>query len=362
MKSSIYYSQFMHALDQTAIVSVTDKSGNIEFANDKFCQISGYSISELKGSNHSLVNSGYHTSEFFKDMWSKISEGQVWSGEIQNKKKNGETYWVQSTISTIKNEKNEIINYIAIKFDITEMKLTQLKLEQSSRLASLGEMASGIAHEINNPLTIILGRLTIAQKKIERNDPPQVVMKELQTIERTVFRISNIINGLKKLARQSSHDPAEVFDVVQLINESKELYAQKLLKFEVKYIFNEIDPIFVKGKPLQLSQVILNLVNNSVDAIEQMSERWIKIEVKKNDNRCSIHVIDSGNGIKPELVDKLMNPFFTTKDPGRGTGLGLSLSKKMVEDSNGRFFYDPTRKNTTFTIELPAGNSAEMVA
>ncbi|MBL7545856.1 MAG: PAS domain-containing protein [Bdellovibrionaceae bacterium] len=357
-----YFDQLVSALNQTAIVSITDIRGKIVFANENFCTISGYSLPELIGRNHRILNSGTHPKEFFDNLWNALRQGKVWSGEIQNKKKNGETYWVQSTISAIVNEKKEIVNYVAILFEITQMKQAQTRLAESSRLASLGEMASGIAHEINNPLTIILGRLTIAQKKIERNDPPEVVIKELQTIERTVFRISNIINGLKKLARESSFDPIETFDIVQLINESRELYSQKLTKHEVKFIFNYKDPILVNARPLQLSQVLLNLVNNSVDAIENMEDKWIQINITKHEDLCSISVVDSGNGIPAEVAKKIMNPFFTTKDPGRGTGLGLSLSKKMVEDSNGRFFYDASKKNTTFCIELDLGNSKENVA
>lgn len=357
-----YFDQLMSALNQSAIVSITDTKGKIVFANENFCTISGYVLPELLGKDHRMLSSGFHKPEFFKSMWETLKKGQVWTGEIQNKHKNGEFYWVQSTISAIVNEKNEIVNFVAIRFDITQMKQAQVLLAESSRLASLGEMASGIAHEINNPLTIILGRLTIAQKKIERNDPPAIVTKELQTIERTVFRISNIINGLKKLTREGSHDPMENFDIVQLINESRDLYAQNLTKTAVKFNFNYTDPVYVNAKPLQISQVIVNLVNNSIDAIETLPERWITIEIQKQDERCLIHVVDSGAGIPPEIASKVMNPFFTTKDPGKGTGLGLSLSKKMVEDSQGRFFYDATKKNTTFSIDLELGQAKEKVA
>ncbi len=357
-----YFDQLMSALNQSAIVSITDTKGKIVFANENFCSISGYSLPELLGKDHRMLNSSYHKSDFFQNLWETLKKGQVWTGEIQNRRKNGECYWVQSTISAIVNEKNEVVNYVAIRFDITQMKQTQVLLAESSRLASLGELASGIAHEINNPLTIILGRLTIAQKKLERNDPPAIVTKELQTIERTVFRISNIINGLKKLAREGSFDPMEEFDMVQLVNESRDLYAQKLTASEVKFNFDQSEPIYVNAKPLQISQVILNLVNNSIDAIESLPERWINIEVTKQGDRCLISVVDSGAGIPAAIASKVMNPFFTTKDPGKGTGLGLSLSKKMVEDSQGRFFYDATKKNTTFTIDLELGQAKDKVA
>ncbi len=357
-----YFNQLMSALNKTAIVSITDIKGKIVFANENFCEISGYSLPELLGKNHRGLSSGIQSDEFFKEMNVALIKEKKWSGEIQNKKKNGEVYWLQANISAIVNEKNEVDNYVTIFFDITEMKNAHSLLAESSRLASLGEMASGIAHEINNPLTIILGRLTIAQKKVERNDPPEIVTKELQIIEKTVFRISNIINGLKKLSRESSFDPIETFDIVSLINESRELFTQRMTKSEVKFIFKHTEPIYINAKPLQISQVILNLLNNSVDAVETHPEKWISIELTVQSGRCLIQVIDSGHGIPTEVAAKIMNPFFTTKDPGKGTGLGLSLSKKMVEDCKGKFFYDSSKKNTTFVIDLELGSPDEQVA
>ncbi|NUM59224.1 MAG: PAS domain S-box protein [Bdellovibrionaceae bacterium] len=356
------FEQLLQVLNSSSFVTMTDLKGKIMYANEKFCELSGYSQPELLGKDHRILNSGLHTKEFFKGMWDRIKDGQVWTGEIQNKKKNGDIYWVQSTIAPIFGINKEIINFVSITFDITEMKKAQMTLIESSRLASLGEMASGIAHEINNPLTIILARVSLLKRKLERNDKPDVIKADLDIIEKTVYRISNIVSGLRNLSRDNTKDPLEVFQLKKLIEETQELFKQKLRNKDISYEFCCPDNIEVKAKSLQLSQVMVNLVNNSIDAIEKLDEKWIKILIEEKDNKCQISIIDSGKGIPSEIAQKLMTPFYTTKGPGKGTGLGLSLSKKMIEESKGRFFYDNSKSNTTFCIELPIPRKEKIVA
>lgn len=362
MKNDNYFEQLLQALNSSAIVGITDVRGKIIYANQKFCDISGYSMPELLGKDHRILNSGLHSKDFFKSMWDGISAGKIWTGEIQNKKKNGEIYWVQTTIAPIFDEHGELANYVSIRFDITEMKKAQVNLIESNRMASLGEMASGIAHEINNPLTIILGRLTLLKKRIERKDPAEVLGNDIDLLEKTVYRISNIVNGLRKLSRDNTKDPIEVFSIKKLIEESQELFTQKIKNKEIALEIQQEKEYFIKAKSLQLSQVIVNLINNSIDAIETLPEKWIKVKVEQQSESCIIQVIDSGTGIPKEIASKLMTPFYTTKGPGKGTGLGLSLSKKMIEEAKGKFYYDPSKPNTTFCIELPIGKVEEKVA
>ncbi|MCB0370170.1 MAG: PAS domain-containing sensor histidine kinase [Bdellovibrionales bacterium] len=353
MKYDNYFEQLLQALNSSAIVGITDNKGKIIFANEKFCEASGYSMPELLGRDHRILNSGLHPKEFFQNMWTTVQSGKTWTGEIQNKKKNGELYWVQSTIAPIFDEKGEIINFVAIRFDITQMKKAQVNLIESNRMASLGEMASGIAHEINNPLTIILGRLAIMKKKIDKKEDTEVLKNEVALVEKTVFRISNIVNGLRKLSRDNTKDPIEVFSIKKIIEETKELFTQKLKNKEIQFEIVDENEFDIKGKSLQLSQVIVNLINNSIDAIETLENKWIKIVITQKDSHCLIQVIDSGKGIPKEVASKLMTPFYTTKGPGKGTGLGLSLSKKMIEEADGNFYFDQSQPHTTFCIELP---------
>lgn len=362
MKNDNYFEQLLQALNSSAIVGITDSKGKIIYANQKFCEISEYSMPELLGKDHRILNSGFHSKEFFKEMWTTISSGKIWTGEIQNKKKSGELYWVQSTIAPIFDENGELANYVSIRFEITQMKKVQMNLIESNRMASLGEMASGIAHEINNPLTIILGRLTLLKKRMERNDPHEVLINDMDLIEKTVYRISNIVNGLRRLSRDNTKDPIEVFSIKKLLDESQELFTQKMKNKEINFEVIVEKDYSIKAKSLQLSQVIVNLINNSIDAIEALPEKWIKLKVGKKGDECLITIVDSGLRIPKEVASKLMTPFYTTKGPGKGTGLGLSLSKKMIEESKGKFYYDEAKPHTTFCIELPLVNSDEKAA
>lgn len=362
MKNDNYFEQLLQALNSSAIVGITDTKGKIIFANQKFCDISGYSVPELLGKDHRVLNSGLHPKDFFKDMWEVISAGNIWTGEIQNKKRNGELYWLQTTIAPIFDENKQIVNFVSIRFDITQMKKAQANLIESNRMASLGEMASGIAHEINNPLTIILGRITLLKKRIEKNEKPEVLNNEVNLIEKTVYRISNIVNGLRRLSRDNTKDPIEEFSIKNLIDESQELFAQKLKNKEIDFSYSCIQDCNIKAKSLQLSQVIVNLINNSIDAVEGLENKWIKIIVEQKSVFCSIQVVDSGVGIPKEIASKLMTPFYTTKGPGKGTGLGLSLSKKMIEESKGKFYYDESKPNTTFCLELPMATANGVAA
>jgi PAS domain S-box-containing protein len=362
MKNDNYFEQLLQALNSSAIVGITDVKGKIIFANQKFCDISGYSVPELLGKDHRILNSGLHPKEFFKNMWEVISAGNIWTGEIQNKKRNGELYWVQTTIAPILDENKQIVNFVSIRFEITQMKKAQANLIESSRMASLGEMASGIAHEINNPLTIILGRITLLKKRIEKNEKPEVLNNEVNLIEKTVYRISNIVNGLRRLSRDNTKDPIEEFSIKKLIDESQELFAQKLKNKEIEFTHSCSQDCTIKAKSLQLSQVVVNLINNSIDAIEGLEQKWIKIIVEQKSEYCLIQVVDSGAGIPKDIASKLMTPFYTTKGPGKGTGLGLSLSKKMIEESKGKFYYDESKPNTTFCIELPLATANGVAA
>jgi PAS domain S-box-containing protein len=149
------YLMIMEAISEVAIIAYTDKQGRITFANKNFCEISGYERSELINKDHRILNSGHHSSEFFKEMYQALSHGKIWRAEICNKSKNGNYYWVDSQVFPIINEEKTITGYASIRFDITEKKKLQSSLFQLEKLALLGEISAVVAHEINNPLTVI---------------------------------------------------------------------------------------------------------------------------------------------------------------------------------------------------------------
>lgn len=281
--------------------------------------------------------------------------------------KNGRRFPVRLTVSPLysnnQDEQKELIGFVGIAEDITKYKELETTIEnqrlnmiESARLSSLGEMAGGIAHEINNPLAIISTKVTSIIRKMERGEFDQNRFKEdLQKVDQTVFRISKIINGLRNLSRDSSNDPSEVFFLNEVINESfelcKERFRHESVSLSVKYQNEEMIPIY--GKKTQIVQVVINLLNNAFDAVESFDEKWVEVSIEKNLETVSIQVKDSGFGIDDSVVKQMMNPFFTTKKVGKGTGLGLSISKSIIDRHKGELFYQKVNQHTAFTIVLP---------
>jgi signal transduction histidine kinase len=227
----------------------------------------------------------------------------------------------------------------------------------ASRLAELGEIAGGIAHEVNNPLAIIDGKarqlLTLVSK-----DPINIelVNKNIERIVQMSERISKIITGMRTISRDGSADPMEFELIANIVESSLELSRDRLNRSGVKLSVDvQCGPVGVQCRSVQLSQVIINLVNNSVDAIKERPEPWIDVQVKQLGRQIEVIVTDCGEGIPESLRQKIMTPFFTTKPVGKGTGLGLSISKSIIEAHGGDFIYDDTHPNTRFKIRLPLG-------
>ena len=235
-----------------------------------------------------------------------------------------------------------------------ELEVSKMQLIHSSKMASLGEMASGMAHEINNPLTIILGKIqviTLMLEDLEINHP--TIFDEIHKIKTTTDRIGKIVKGLRTFSRGSYNDPFEFVPLERVVMETLDLCAEKFRATGVELKIEDIPPVSIICRPSQISQVLLNLFNNAYDAIENTEEKWIKLsfELIKN-NRILIMVTDSGHGIPSEVAERIMEPFFTTKDVRRGTGLGLSIAKGIIEAHGGNIWLDMEHPHTRFIIEL----------
>lgn len=238
--------------------------------------------------------------------------------------------------------------------DVTDEKNLEVQLYQNAKLAALGEMASGVAHEINNPLSIIIGKSSLlASNLASENWNREKIVRDIAKIETTALRISKIIKGLTVFSRNAEHDSFSVIPVRNIIEDTLSLVNEKFKYRTIDVVVECPDELTLECNATQIGQVLMNLLINSFDAIKRLDTKWIKIEVKGNGNSVCISVSDSGNGISPKIAEKIMEPFFTTKSVGEGTGLGLSLSKSLIESHNGKLKYMPSAKHTTFQIELP---------
>lgn len=228
------------------------------------------------------------------------------------------------------------------------------KLLYSSKMSSLGEMAGGIAHEINNPLTIINIHLQKLRSQLDRTEAldKASAIALLDKMETTIQRITQIIRGLRTFSRDGSKDPFVLENISSVIQDAVSLCAESL---RAKNIRLEVVPtdLEIECQPVQIAQVLLNLLSNAKDAVAQTADRWIKIETRDFKTKICISVTDSGSGVPENLRDKLMQPFFTTKEVGQGTGLGLSISKGIVEQHEGQLLYNSESQNTQFMVILP---------
>ena len=244
--------------------------------------------------------------------------------------------------------------------DITEQLDARGKLVESAKFASLGEMAGGIAHEINNPVAIIHGSATILLRLMEKSGTIQPAMKaNAEQIVRTCDRIEHIIKGLSSFARNGDADPMRLEDLRDVIDAALSLCGERLRNSGVELRLSVPDaPVKGVCRQVQVGQVLVNLINNAFDAVKPLPVKWIALQVEERTDVIVISVTDSGGGIPEAAKRKIMQPFFTTKGFGKGTGLGLSISKKIIEQHHGTLEYDSKSLNTRFVIALPKNLTA----
>lgn len=228
--------------------------------------------------------------------------------------------------------------------------------EQIQKLATLGKMTAGIVHEINNPMFVIYGYASKIEQMIETQEFNQSKLMEYSSmIGKNVKRINGIISGLQMIIRDSSRDDFEVTCLNKIINNTLDFSREKIRLGEIDLelnLFNEELPI--ECRPGQIAQVLTNLLNNSYDSLETMKgERWIRIESRYDEGRCKLLVTDSGQALSEDVLNKIMEPFFSTKNSGKGMGLGLSISREILKRHDGDLYIDPDCDNVRFVIDLP---------
>lgn len=364
-KLNLEISEFEERLFDHSIVAITDEEGVIIYTNKNFCKISKYDSDELIGNDHRILKSDEHPSEFFADLWDTITSGKVWEGEIKNKAKDGSFYWIKTIIIPITDEKG-IKNYVAVQTDITKEKDIQerlLKMEddlvkqnvtllsqvekkseellKSERLATIGTMASRVAHDLKNPLTIIHTYADMLTPEILTKLDPQDREKWFR-LQTSVLDMNRIIEDVLDFARTTEikKKKTSFLSVLRLaINHVKTHYG-----IVINLPENDVS---VKCDARKMEGVMSNLLNNAVHAVDGQGE--VDVELSSDSKNVTIKVKDSGPGIPEQDLERIFEPMYTTKTTG--TGLGLVICKSIVEQHGGTI--SVSNKPTTFTITLP---------
>ncbi len=234
------------------------------------------------------------------------------------------------------------------------------KTDYAERMASIGEMSAAIVHEIRNPLTIIIGQVSLAQEYRNRGKLTEEFMDRLiSRLNKSSQQINHIIRSLLNLSRNACNDPKKPQKISEIIDEVKLFASMKITGAKVPLKINDFDTqLTVPCYPSELIQVLVNLVKNAKEEVYKNPNPWVEISIEPSQSFLTISVTDSGHGIAPEVADKMFEPYFTTKARGEGTGLGLSLCKRLIENHHdGKFYLDKNSSHTRFSIELPLPQS-----
>ena len=385
-------SAYKYALDQSAIVAITDQKGIITHANDNFCKISKYSREELLGQDHRIINSAYHPKEFIRNLWVTIANGKIWKGELKNKAKDGTTYWVDTTIVPFLNEAGKPYQYVAIRADITQRKqaeeqirklneelemkvedrtlmlretLMQLEtskneltesLEKEKELSELKtRFVSTVSHEFRTPLATVLSSASLLGKYV-KEDEQDKREKHINRIKEAVKHLNAMLEDLLSLNRLEEGLISVKSELVNL-NAFMEAFVsdmQEILKpgQQIDYTYTGTHELHT-DKHL-VKSILLNLVSNAIKFSPEDSA--IALSVVHENNKVAISVKDSGIGISKEDQAHLFERFFRARNAQniQGTGLGLHIVTKYLEVLNGCIELESElNKGTKFTIIIP---------
>ncbi len=355
------------AIDESAIVAITDKRGVITYVNNKFCSISKYSRQELIGQTHRLINSSFHSPQFFEDMWTTISNGKVWEGNIRNRAKDGTHYWVHTSIVPFMDESGQPIKYVAVRYDITEQKLAQeklqiytKKLEISNR--ELQDFAFVAAHDLQEPLRKI-HTFSDRVKAKSQDDLCAEASDYLERIQSAAQRMKILINDLLAYSRVTTQGkPFVMVDLNKVISGVKTDLELRIEQTNAKIEYDNLP--LIEGDAVQLQQLFLNLIGNAIKFAKAGLPPVVKITSKqvqaeflgRRGPACEISIADNGIGFDEKYLDRIFTIFqrLHGRHEYEGTGIGLAVCRKIV-DRHGGYLTAKSKvgEGATFVLTLP---------
>jgi PAS domain S-box-containing protein len=313
-----------YALDQAAIVATTDQRGIITYVNDKFCEISKYSREELLGQDHRIINSGFHSKDFIRDLWRTIAQGRVWRGEIRNRAKDGSFYWVDTTIVPFLDQAGKPRQYLAIRSDITQRKAAEARLREQAALTQLGELATIVAHEVRNPLAGLRGSLQVLETRL----PPD--MREREIVGAMIERIDALDDKVEDILLYARPKTPKLQSVALAPMVSDVMASAAAASPFGSPPSVRVEDVAVVADAEMLRAVLLNLLLNASQA---GGADPVEVTTSTGEGRCYVSILDRGPGIPADVREKVFEPFFTTKR--RGTGLGLAIVKRLMDLQGG---------------------------
>jgi len=347
----------------TESIIVYNKEGIIEYVNKAFEKTTGYAKGEVIGNSPEMLHSGVHDEIFYQEIWDILLTKNVWRGVIINKKKNGEQLVERNTIAPILDDNGEIVNFVAIKYDVSKEMALERQLRQSQKMEAIGTMAGGIAHDFNNILASILGYTQLLQNCISSED--EKAQNYLEVINFSGLRAKDLVKQILLFSRQSTADKKPV-QIQQIISESMELIRPSLSP-TIKIDLNLIETPTILADSTQIHQVIVNLCINAGHAMADGGTLSITLEdnktpppsskmvdAEKVNNFIKLTISDNGIGMSNETLERIFEPFFSTKDHGKGTGLGLSVVSGIISHHDSYLDVESEIEvGTTFSLYFP---------
>ncbi len=353
------------AMEQTdESVVITDPDGVIQYVNPAFERASGYSSGEVLGHKPRMLRSGAHDASFYEQLWTTISRGEIWNGLFMNRRKDGVVFEQQTVISPVRNEHGTIINYVALQRDVTNERRLERRLQQSQRMEAIGQLAGGVAHDFNNLLQVIGGYTEMALAGLSPDDH---AARQLELGRSAILRAARLVRQLLLFGRKQAGQP-ETIDLNNVVGDMLKML-RRLIGAHIELILRPgLQPPVVYADPGQMEQVIMNLCVNARDAMPDGGRITIEtFGVILDAAFCAtqpwaqpgeyvlISVSDTGVGIPIEFQERIFEPFYSTKEAGKGTGLGLATVYSIVHQHHGEIqVHSEPGQGTTFHLYLPA--------